>query len=249
MRRYLLLTILALISLSTNANQSIEQQLQRQALNQQSQQRIDDLDAKRQQVSQQTRGVKQQLALVKQYNQHLGAMVAQQQQELSQLQQDIASLDDTEQQALPLVHSMLQELKLFITQDLPFLQQQRLQSIARLELLLDRADVSLAEKYRQVLEAYQIEMEYGESIAAYQGPLAEQQVNYFRLGRTAWYYQTLNGHTSALWDPKQQQWQALNQADNLALGDALAIAWQQQAPRLLSLPLNQLEQGATDANP
>ncbi|MGY5450623.1 DUF3450 domain-containing protein [Agarivorans sp. MS3-6] len=238
MRRFILLLILAMTAKSALADGVIEQQLHAQEINQQSQLRIDELDAQRQIVSEKSRSIRQQAEIIEQYNQYLAAMISQQQQELSQLKKDMVSIDDSEQQVLPLVHDMLQKLSAFIAKDLPFLAQERQQRLHRLNQLLARADVTLAEKYRQVLEAYQIEMEYGDTIEAYSAPLGQQQVNYFRLGRTAWYYQTLNGQNSALWDPIKQQWQVLSQAENLALSDAMAIAWQQQAPSLIHLPLN-----------
>ena len=53
--------------------------------------------------------------------------------------------------------------------------------------LMDRANVSVAEKYRRLLEAYQIELEYGRTIEAYEGSFAsdngERSVTFLRVGR------------------------------------------------------------------
>ncbi|WP_432468971.1 MULTISPECIES: DUF3450 domain-containing protein [unclassified Agarivorans] len=178
---------------------------------------MDQLDAQRQATLNEKRQLRLQSELLEQYNLHLHAMLLQQQQQLQQLKGDLTSLAQSEQHALPLVHQMLNELTPFVARDLPFLSQERELRLQDLVQLLNRADMNLAEKYRQVLDAYQIEMEYGETIEAYQAMLNERQVNFFRLDRTALYYQTLNAQQSALWDPATQQWQILSPTDNLSL--------------------------------
>ena len=37
---------------------------------------------------------------------------------------------------------------------------------------MTRADVTISEKYRRIVEAYQVEMDYGRTIEAYEGKLA-----------------------------------------------------------------------------
>ena len=51
--------------------------------------------------------------------------------------------------------------------DIPFLMEERMERIAFLQDTLDRADVSVAEKFSQVLQAYQVENTYGTTIEAY----------------------------------------------------------------------------------
>ena len=50
---------------------------------------------------------------------------------------------------------------------------------------MDRADVSTSEKYRRVLEAYQVENEYGRSIEAYSSTVdvdgSQKTVDFFEL--------------------------------------------------------------------
>ncbi|WP_188407435.1 DUF3450 domain-containing protein [Agarivorans gilvus] len=236
--RCLIFIFVSLLLGQAQAGVKVDEQLRLQELNSASQQRIDQLEQQRQAAAEQSQALLQQAQLLEQYNQHLSAMTAQQNQQSTQLEQDLQELQYSQQLALPMVHQLLSQLQNFVASDLPFLSQERQQRLTRLASLLDRADVSLAEKYRQVLEAYQIEMEYGETIEAYSGALNQQQVNYFRLGRTALYYQSLNGQSSALWQADQQTWLALDDAANRELSQAIAIAWQeQQAPALLLLPL------------
>lgn len=237
-------------SSSTLANNDIDQGIattkSNHQKNQQVQKQIDVLALDTQQAAQLYQQNQHQADLIEAYNRQLEKMVASQQTEIDDIAQQLISLDSTQQAALPLLLEMKQALATFIGADLPFLQGERAQRLARLDSLFDRADVSLAEKYRQLLEAYQIEIEYGRTIEAYEGSLQqagepERQVNFFRLGRSALYYQTLDGQTSALWQPEQQSWLPLSSDYNLELRSAIRIAWQQQVPALLALPLNPVE--------
>ena len=64
----------------------------------------------------------------------------------------------------------------------------------RLQALLVDPDVSIAELYRRVLEAYQIESEYGRTLEAWRGPLndGDQQrvVEFLRGGRLMLFFQS-----------------------------------------------------------
>jgi hypothetical protein len=211
-----------------------------------SQQRIDQMDAEQKQALQEYLDNQRSADITESYNQQLEKLVHSQKSELADLQRQIASLDETELAVLPMLSRMLDSLSRFVAQDLPFLPQERSQRIERLQKLVDRADVSVAEKYRQILEAYLIEVEYGRTIEAYSGSLDNQynlgkqaapQVTYFRLGRTALYYQTLNGQQGAMWQPDKASWQPLDDAQNQALGNAILVAKQQRVPELLHLPL------------
>ncbi|GGB19975.1 DUF3450 domain-containing protein [Agarivorans gilvus] len=220
--------------------------------NKHNQQQIDKLDEQSQVAMLSYQQNQQQADLLEAYNKQLALMVNSQQQELADLALQLDSLAATEQAALPLLVDMLQALSQFIEHDLPFLAKERARRINRLHANLQRADVSLAEKYRQVLEAYQIEIEYGRTIEAYQAQLPAAQLpfvetsnageslqlNFFRLGRSALYCQTLDTKYSALWDAQAQRWQALDASYNQSLRSAMQVAWQQAIPQLLTLPVN-----------
>ncbi|MGY0218022.1 DUF3450 domain-containing protein [Endozoicomonadaceae bacterium StTr2] len=179
------------------------------------------------------------------YNRQIERLVQSQQQELVDLGNQLASIEETDQAVLPMLEAMVNTLDQFVAADLPFLKKERQKRLQKLRTLLVRADVSVAEKYRQILEAYLVEVQYGRTLESYSGQLEtaqhKRQVNYLRLGRTALYYQTLNGQESALWLPEQQRWQLLDDANNLTLSQAIRIARQQQVPSLFDLPLPQPE--------
>lgn len=179
------------------------------------------------------------------YNDQISLLIDSQQKEMLDLQSQIKSIDETEQAVLPMLNNMVGKLEQFVEHDLPFLPKERHSRVNKLNKLLLRADVSAAEKYRQVLEAYMVEVDYGRSLEAYQGVLTQndtnREVNFLRLGRTALYYQSLNGQQSGLWLPAEQQWRLLTGNQNLTLRKALQVAQQQSVPTLLDLPLPPLE--------
>ena len=78
--------------------------------------------------------------------------------------------------------------------------------VANLKRLMDDADTPLSEKYRRVMEAYQVEVQYGHTIEAYQGELRDpgssRMVEFLRLGRVGLYYLSLDGKRWIATEPK-----------------------------------------------
>ncbi len=109
---------------------------------------------------------------------------------------------------------------------------------------------SVGEKYRLVLQAYEIEMEYGKTVESYAGVVdtngQDVHVNFLRVGRMAFYYQSRDGRRSALWLPQEQRWHALSDTQNQQISEAMLMAKQLKVPALMSLPVPQqiLSEGA-----
>ncbi len=206
-----------------------------------SQQRIDGLDEKAQEVMQEFMANERQSDLIEAYNRQLAKLVRSQQSELADLQVQIDSIEATEQAILPMLNDMVEELAIFIESDLPMLEDEREQRLQKLRLTLDRADVSVGEKYRQVLQAYEIEMEYGKTVESYAGVVdrngQDVHVNFLRVGRMALYYQSRDGRQSALWLPEAQRWHVLNDTQNQQISEAMLMAKQLKVPALMSLPV------------
>ncbi len=106
---------------------------------------------------------------------------------------------------------------------------------------MDRSDANPAEKYRKILEAFEIENEYGRTIEAYEGKLEiegeERTVNFLRLGRVTWLYQTLDRENSAVWSQEQRGWVDLDGDFDSEINTAFRIAKEQAAPNLLTVPM------------
>jgi hypothetical protein len=136
---------------------------------------------------------------------------------------------------------MLDSLELFIQLDTPFLIEERTERLERLRGMMERSDVSSAEKFRRVIEAYQIENEYGRTIEAYKGSTEingnQLEVDFLRVGRVALLYQTVGGEHTGAWDASNGAFTALPPATyQKQVADGLRIARKQVAPDLLVVP-------------
>lgn len=212
-----------------------------------SQQRIDGLSQKTTQMLDKYRAASHQIETLTVYNEHLKKLVDSQEQEKASLTQQLINIDNTQQEIVPLILQMLDSLGQFIALDMPFLPEERNERLDKLKQMVVRADVSNAEKYRRLLEAYQIEKDYGNTIEAYRADIelagVTSSVDFLRLGRVALYYQRFDGSETGFWDKKTKQWQILDTQHRHAVRDGLRIARKEMAPNLLSLPIPAAEAG------
>lgn len=239
------LTALLMLPLTLHAQQSLEQaQQQSEALTSEAvaaQQRIDQLDDATRAALSEYRQASTQAQALTDYSERMQQLVAAQIEELSSLQRQLDSIADTQREMLPLIRRMIESLDAFVALDMPFLLEEREERVARLQALLVDPDISIAELYRRVLEAYQIESDYGRTLEAWRGSLGEgdQQrvVEFLRIGRLMLFYQSLDGQQQGYWDVTQQQWQMLPSSYRRALDQGMAIARSEQTPQLLRLPM------------
>lgn len=140
-----------------------------------------------------------------------------------------------------LLDDAVSALKHRILNSPPFMMEERLAHFERLEKVLKNPAVEIAEKYRQILDAYRIELDYSKSVRAYRGLLTidreERLVDFLGIGRLALYYQTMNGTESGIWRADQQRWQRLSNEDNEDIAQALRTARKIDPPQLIVLPL------------
>jgi septal ring factor EnvC (AmiA/AmiB activator) len=205
------------------------------------QQRIEKLSDATRQMLEEYQTLSRELDALTIYNNQVERLLQSQEQEKASLKQQLADIELTQRELVPLMLRMIDALDRFVAEDMPFLRQEREQRVTLLRELMDRADVAVAEKYRRILEAYQIEMDYGRTIEAYRDELddggVKRTVAFVRVGRIGLYFQSLDGAQSGYWDRAAAQWVALNGADSLQIRQALRIARKQAAPDLLRLQI------------
>lgn len=170
------------------------------------------------------------------YNKQLKAIVRSQGDDLVSLQQQIIEIEVTAQQIMPMMQRMIDTLKQFVEQDIPFLPDERAERLIRLEETMKRADITVAEKYRKILEAYQIEIEYGRTLEAYRALLRDKNVNFLKIGRVAFFYETLDAQSYGVWHPKQKTWQPVEDREvKKSIATGIKIARKQHSPELLTI--------------
>jgi len=175
------------------------------------------------------------------YNSQLEALIAAQEVERASLVEQTDQVELVSRDVTPLMLRMIDALTAFVSLDVPFLEEERSERILDLQKLMHRADVTEAEKYRHIMEAYQIENEYGRTIEAYRSTLAQDDkevtVDFLRVGRIALIYQTLDESEAGVWNQQTRSWEPLDRSFRSAIRDGLRIARKQSAPDLIRLPL------------
>jgi hypothetical protein len=174
------------------------------------------------------------------YNNQLDEQVQSQEDEIASIERQLVEIDTTNREVQPLMQQMVDTLARFVELDVPFLIEERTTRVQGLKDMMSRADVTISEKYRRILEAYQIELEYGRTLDAYEGRLAgsgeERTVEFVRLGRVSLMYRTLDGTETGYWDNSQKQWVPDNSYAE-AVEEALRVARRDGAPELLTVPV------------
>lgn len=180
---------------------------------------------------------------LRQYNLMLQKQLDSQREEVATLEKSIGDVALVERQILPLMLRMIDSLDQFIVLDVPFLLDERRKRTAQLREMLSRADVTVAEKTRRVLEAYQIENDYGRTIESYKGKLTlgagSFDADFLRIGRVALLYRTVGNGEVGFWDADSNVWQPLDSVPyRRYIEQGLKVASQEIAPELISIPLN-----------
>ena len=204
-----------------------------------SQSNVESLDDAYQGLLQHYRATHSEIDQLKLYNKQMAAIVENQRAEIVKIDKQIRDIEFTEQGILPLMSQMLDSLEQFNQLDLPFLQKERDTRLSKLRQLMTRADITISEKYRRVLEAFQIEVEYGRTLESYREKADDNIIyDYLRIGRTVLYRLTLSADAAWLWDKASSDWVLLDSSYLRDVRKAQDVARQTAAPEILTLPLN-----------
>ena len=176
------------------------------------------------------------------YNARLERQIANQNRRISDIDGSISEAAIIQRQIPPLVGRMLDGLEQFINLDMPFDLDTRLGNIEAVRNNLDRSDVTAAEAFRQVLELYSIELQYGRGIESYSDTIeingTPREVDILRIGRISLVYQTTDGAETGAWDTRSGSWEALPAGDYAAaVRKGVRIAKKQATIELLNMPV------------
>lgn len=219
---------------------AIQSQVESNRASAAAQKSIDNLNDQARRMLDEYREALRQAEVLAAYNTHLKRLVESQGTEKQSLEKQIKDVEITRRELVPLMLRMRETLDRFVQLDRPFLPEERSRRMAELKNLMDRADVSDAEKFRRLLEAYQIENEYGKTIEAYRAELKNggdnaRTVDFLRIGRVGLYYQSLDGRETGVWNNRTRHWDKLPPDYNAAIRKGLAIARKESAPELLPI--------------
>lgn len=174
------------------------------------------------------------------FNAQLQEQVESQETEIASIERQLADIETTQREVQPLMQQMVDTLARFVELDVPFLLEERTARVQELRDIMPRADVTISEKYRLILEAYQIELEYGRTLSAYEGRLGTgadaRTVEFAQLGRVSLMYRTLDGRETGYWDADQKNW-VVDESYREAVEEAIRVARRDGAPDLLTVPV------------
>jgi len=206
-----------------------------------SQKRIDKLSEDSEKVISKYHQQRKSVEVLKQFNDRLRRTLEAQQVAMNKLERSIEDASLIERQIVPLMLRMISGLDKFIEADIPFKLDERRARVGRIRGYLTNANIAAAERFRQVLDAYATESNYGKTIDVYAEELDlagnKRTVNVLQVGRAGLYYQTIDGTESGYWDKNSKQWSVLDASHNEGITHAIRIS-QGKAPKdLMTLPI------------
>jgi len=235
--------------LQSNAEEPINSalgiRLEGQQENVKTQKEIDQLADQKQDMALTFQQSTVQLGDLRVYNDQLEKLVDKQREELASFNRQLQNAKEAQRSIVPMMLKMVKVLNRFVQLDTPFLKKERSMRIISLKEMLDDPSVSTSEKYRRILEAYQIEANYGRTLEAYNDEIElngeKRSVELLRVGRVALLYSSPDGSDIGFWDKNTRKWESLPTDYRQSINHGLRIARKEAPPDLITIPLNSFQ--------
>ena len=233
--------------------QSVDDVLRAEArrlqLAQAAQEQVNDVVEATRSLTDDYRGINKEIDGLRVYNRLMTAQVQGQEAVLAEIALSMDQVDVINRQIFPLMERMIDGLEQSVALDVPFLLEERQNRISTLSELMSQSNVSVAEKFRKVMEAYQIEMDYGSSVEQYTQSLelpnlGVRDYNMLRVGRIGLYFQSDDAQITGWWNAETGQFEELGNEHRNEIRKGLRMARQLIAPELLLLPLPAAEEAS-----
>ena len=207
-----------------------------------SQERVDELDSRIQNLLSDYRANLKQLEQLNRYNDSQQRQVDAQREEIASLERDIDNIASLQRAVQPLMEDMVEALDDLVEADMPFLLEERRERVERLRGIMDDPGRSPAQRYRLVVEAYQIENEYGRTIESYRDNIevdgrVYENVDFLRIGRAALIFRTDDDRVLKRYDAETRQWVDMDKSFLPYVKTGSRIAREQIPPDLMFIPV------------
>jgi len=242
----LALTAIGFAAQAQEVEPAIEASRQAAEDTRQSQEQIDQIDSRIQQLLGDYRAYLRQLEQLERYNESQRRQVAAQRNEIESLTEDINNIASLQRAVQPLMQDMVDALARMVEADLPFLVDERTARVARLENMMEDPASSPAQRYRMIIEAYQIEAEYGRTIEAYRSDVETEgrlyeDVDVLRIGRLVLIFKPDDDQVLKRYEPESGTWVDLDKSFLRDVKTAMRVAREQIPPDLLYIPVSSPE--------
>ena len=218
---------------------------QRQNLEQASQTKIDSMDDDTSLIVNEFKTVSKQIEGLRVYNAQMRKQIERQEERLKEIDKTMKEAQVMQRQIPPFTRRMLAGIEKSIELDMPFHLAERKERISFAKAAIDNPTVSPAEGLRQVLETFNVEMEYGRKLDSYKDTIEiegqQREVNVLRVGRLALVYQSSDRSLTGAWDNKKQEWVPLDNSYRNPTRKGLRIANRLATVDMLELPIQNPE--------
>ena len=209
-----------------------------QQLSATSQDKIDATERQTDKIVNEYKVVSKQVEGLKLYNAQKRIQIQAQLDLMDKLDEQLVQVVVMQRQIPPLAGKMLDSLETFITLDTPFRAEERRARVDLVRSSMSKPKVTASEQVRQVLEAYNIEAEYGRKIDTYEDKLSDDTVvNILVIGRIGMFYQTKDERTSGRWDNEVGEWVELPGSYRKPIRDGIRMAKKLAPVDMLLMPV------------
>ena len=226
------------ISIETNMENVLEVGRENQELSASSQDKIDATEKQTDKIINEYKVVSKQVEGLKLYNAQKRIQIQAQLDLMDKLDEQLVQVVVMQRQIPPLAEKMLDTLETFIQLDTPFRVEERRKRVDLVRASLSKPKVTASEQVRQVLEAYNIEAEYGRKIDTYEDKLSDGTVvNILVIGRIGMFYQTLDERDSGRWNNEIGDWEDLPSSFRKPIRDGIRMAKKLIPTDMLLMPV------------
>ena len=233
-----MVTALSLSLYSSDMESVLEVGRDNQQLSAKSQSLIDSTERQTDKIVNEWKAVSKQVEGLKLYNAQKRIQIQAQLDLMDKLDEQLVQVVVMQRQIPPLAEKMLDSLESFISLDTPFRIEERQNRIDLVRSSLAKPKVTASEQVRQVLEAYNIEAEYGRKIDTYESTLNDGTVvNILVIGRIGMFYQTKDEQSSGRWNNETGQWDELPGSYRKPIRDGIRMAKKLAPTDMLMMPI------------
>ncbi|MFN3211563.1 MAG: DUF3450 domain-containing protein [Henriciella sp.] len=208
------------------------------------QQQINQLDDERSDMVGEFRTLLQRKTAAELYERQQAAAVESQEREIASLTDQLSRVDEITSQTVPMLETLIDDLDAFIDADLPFRLEERKDRIARLRDYLVDPNVSVTERYRQIMDAYTAEMEVGRKTDTWKETITvddkEVTVDMVLFGRVALVYMDPTGRYAKRYDRETASWVDLESKYKAEIEKAIRIIQGKRTQDVMYVPATKL---------